>query len=683
MAVLLMASGNVFAVGDPVAPVISIRHLSLHRSAVESMIAGFEGDRRLRSEIVPSGMVREGVEQGECQFGLDWEYTQARPKASSALLEEHRIGTYAVAIVASRNSDAQFITKDEVGAVFQGRIRHWAKLAGSDRVSRIQVYGTTVGSPAAIIIKYDLFAPDLQMWHWDIDDFRKGHQKVFAREVFEAVAADRNAVGFVTFDPREELPKSVRLIPIAADEDSPAVFPSAETIYDRTYPLLGDIALYSQANPEDSIKAFIRYATGKEGAGALEAAGILTEYDRHEYLGKQRFLAAKRGEGAELRMVGPRAGINVMRELTAEYVKAEEVVQVPYVARSQILAVRDFSYRAADWKEGEPYRRGADIILLDDTIQRETRLAHGLSWLKSIHPAETWELGRIGVAVVAHKSNPVDWLSMEELRDIYTNRIRDWERLERGNNPAAAPLGAMKRYGLKAGQPVFLVFAEKTLGGRPMAQTIQRDTTEEVIASVALDPAAIGFVSLTDLKHDENRVKILGITPQDGLFPETIGPEGPTEKYPLQQRWTLYLGPYAYRTPETRRFAEFLTSNETAAEIMRKHGLIASSTITADPLKGVTTKSDMEKRRRAGCAGRCALGVFHRDPSRLMLHLSRGSAGRTGPFAGTAGPTGLLVFGPSRGSGLGDDTFVSRRAGGGGADRDRALCAGRPGERPA
>src|SRR5690606_15953430 len=128
-------------------------------------------------------------------------------------------------------------------------------------------------------------------------------------------------------------------------------------------------------------------------------------------------------------------------------------------------------------------------------------------------------------------SNPIDWLSMDELRDIYTNRIREWERIERGNVAAAAPVPRpglpqaakgteMKRYGLKAGQPVFLVFADKTLEGRPLAQTIQRETTEEVIASVALDPAAIGFVSLTDLKHDENRVKILGLTPRDGLFPE-------------------------------------------------------------------------------------------------------------------------------------------------------------------
>ncbi|MEX1096558.1 MAG: substrate-binding domain-containing protein [Planctomycetales bacterium] len=298
-------------------------------------------------------------------------------------------------------------------------------------------------------------------------------------------------------------------------------------------------------------------------------------------------LAAKKGKGAKLTMVGPRAGGNLMRELAGEYVRAEEVVRLPYVARNQTLAVRDFVSRAKDWKEGEgPYRKEAELILLDDKLQKEAIENYGPSWLITTHPQRKYELGRIGVAVVAHRANPAEWLSMEELRDIYSNRIRDWSALPRTLTPGPSPWqgeggSAMKRYGLKSGQPVFLVFAEKTLEGRPITQYTQRETTEEVIASVALDPAAIGFVSLTDLKPEENRVKILGITPKDGQFPETIGPAGPTEKYPLQQRWTLHVGPTAGEA--TKRFVKFITSAETsAAAVMRKNGLIASSTITAD-----------------------------------------------------------------------------------------------------
>ncbi|WP_094228535.1 phosphate ABC transporter substrate-binding protein [Methanolobus psychrotolerans] len=125
-----------------------------------------------------------------------------------------------------------------------------------------------------------------------------------------------------------------------------------------------------------------------------------------------------------------------------------------------------------------------------------------------INPLETviaWD----GISVIVNKNNPVESLSIEQLKNIYTGEVTNWKELG-GNNEEIEVLVRDTSSG------TYGFFKEHVLQDDEYSESaITEPNTEAVVQKVALDPAAIGYIGLA---YVDNSVKTIGLGTYDGIF---------------------------------------------------------------------------------------------------------------------------------------------------------------------
>ncbi len=172
-----------------------------------------------------------------------------------------------------------------------------------------------------------------------------------------------------------------------------------------------------------------------------------------------------------------------------------------------------------------------------------------------LHPV-AWD----ALSVIMHPTNPVQSLGSEQIRDIYTGRITNWNQV----GGVDAPIKLYTRKGKVSGV------------GYAIRQYLFQDSQQEFVSEFAVkssgplekaveqDPHAMGITGISSAR--KRNVKIIGI---DGLEPtfENVR-DG---KYDLYRPLYLVTGPNP--KPEVEKFVAFATSDE-GREILRRNGTV-------------------------------------------------------------------------------------------------------------
>lgn len=122
------------------------------------------------------------------------------------------------------------------------------------------------------------------------------------------------------------------------------------------------------------------------------------------------------------------------------------------------------------------------------------------------------------IVAVVHPSNPVDDLSLAQLRDIYTGRVRDWKQV--GGRPG--PVVAISR---DSSSGTFEVWNHKVLQGARVRPDAQLQASNGAVAqAVAGNRYAIGYLGLGYLNPRLKALTIGGVRPGpatavDGSYP--------------------------------------------------------------------------------------------------------------------------------------------------------------------
>ena len=169
------------------------------------------------------------------------------------------------------------------------------------------------------------------------------------------------------------------------------------------------------------------------------------------------------------------------------------------------------------------------------------------------------EIARDGLVLIVNPNNPIDNLTLEQIRDIYSGEITDWGQL--GGSPARINLIAREE-----GSGTRSAFVELAMGDEEITpKAIVQDSNGSVMQLVQGDPNAIGFISL-GLVHD--KVKALDL---DGV--EATAENIRNDSYTLAR-------PFLYVTKDeptgiTKSFIEFTLSEE-GQKLLSDEGLIPS-----------------------------------------------------------------------------------------------------------
>jgi phosphate transport system substrate-binding protein len=102
----------------------------------------------------------------------------------------------------------------------------------------------------------------------------------------------------------------------------------------------------------------------------------------------------------------------------------------------------------------------------------------------------SYPIARDGVAIIVHKDNPVDDLSLGEVARVYAGEITNWEKV-------GGKSGKIRLYSREEGSGTRDVFESKVMKEKDISgRAYFKKSNGEIQTAVVSDPGSIGYVSL-------------------------------------------------------------------------------------------------------------------------------------------------------------------------------------------
>jgi len=174
---------------------------------------------------------------------------------------------------------------------------------------------------------------------------------------------------------------------------------------------------------------------------------------------------------------------------------------------------------------------------------------------KGVNPVGT-VIALDGIAVIVHKSNPINDITIDDLKKIYTGKMTNWSNL--------GGKGKIVVVSRDAASGTFEVFNEKVLTGAKLTESaLMQASNLEVARTVEQTPGGIGYVGLGYISDKVKVLKVNGVTPSE----QTVR----NGSYPLAR--PLYM--YTNGAPKglAKSFIDFILSNE-GQKIVRDNGFV-------------------------------------------------------------------------------------------------------------
>lgn len=164
---------------------------------------------------------------------------------------------------------------------------------------------------------------------------------------------------------------------------------------------------------------------------------------------------------------------------------------------------------------------------------------------RGVNPVPTI-IANDGIAIIVHPENPIDEISLDQLKAIYTGGISRWSELGGTNRPIVV-------ISRDVASGTFEVFKKLVLEGenvRPDA--IRLASNKAVAVTVAKTPDAIGYVGLGFLSPEVKPLKVDGVSPT----PENV----------ISGKYKIVRPLYMYTNGEpkglAKEFIQFILSDE-------------------------------------------------------------------------------------------------------------------------
>ncbi len=127
---------------------------------------------------------------------------------------------------------------------------------------------------------------------------------------------------------------------------------------------------------------------------------------------------------------------------------------------------------------------------------------------KKIEPVE-YVVARDGIAVVVNPANPIDALTLEQIRKIYTGAYTRWSQVDGPDEPIVV----LSR---ESSSGTYVFFQEHVLQKKDYRQDARlMPATSSIIQSVSADKWSIGYVGLGYAVEAAGKVKMLGVKAGD------------------------------------------------------------------------------------------------------------------------------------------------------------------------
>jgi phosphate transport system substrate-binding protein len=182
------------------------------------------------------------------------------------------------------------------------------------------------------------------------------------------------------------------------------------------------------------------------------------------------------------------------------------------------------------------------------------------SWLPDGPPSglQATVIARDGIALVVHPSNPIQGLTLLQVRDLFAGRVVDWQVLE------GAP-GLVQVVSREDGSGTRAAFESMVMtDDRVTLTALVMPNSQAVVDYVAGDPRAIGYVSMGYVNGEVKTLAMEELLPT----PENVSPG----LYNLTRELAILSRPGA--SSEAKAFLDFALSPAGQAIVARRYGRV-------------------------------------------------------------------------------------------------------------
>lgn len=192
------------------------------------------------------------------------EIDQARQRSVEP--KEIAVALDGIAVVVNPSNPVAALTMEQLEKIYTGQYDNWSQVGGQNApivlLSRESSSGTYVFFQEHVLKKKD-YAPSARLMP-------------ATSAIVQSVAADAQAIGYVGLGYAAEAGSQVRMVPVKADDASPAVEPSETTVKSGEYSISRALYYYTNGEPQGSTKEFVDYCLGAEGQKIVRETGYIT-----------------------------------------------------------------------------------------------------------------------------------------------------------------------------------------------------------------------------------------------------------------------------------------------------------------------------------------------------------------------------------------------------------------------
>ncbi|MGN6186045.1 MAG: phosphate ABC transporter substrate-binding protein [Thermoanaerobaculia bacterium] len=151
------------------------------------------------------------------------------------------------------------LTLAQIRDIYTGKITNWKQVGGNDAMIILYSRENSSGT-------YTYFKDNVLMGK---DYSPRAQTLQGTAAVVNAVAKDANGIGYGG----AAYAKGIKFAAVKANDKSPAILPSLETVRNGSYPISRYLYLYSRVKPAGDMKKFLDWALGPEGQALVIKVG--------------------------------------------------------------------------------------------------------------------------------------------------------------------------------------------------------------------------------------------------------------------------------------------------------------------------------------------------------------------------------------------------------------------------
>ena len=157
-----------------------------------------------------------------------------------------------------------------------------------------------------------------------------------------------------------------------------------------------------------------------------------------------------------------------------------------------------------------------------------------------------------GIAIIVHPDNAVADLTVQQIADIYTGKITNWEDVG-GSDGEIVLIGREAGSGTRDGFESITDIKDACQYRRELT------STGDVITAVSQNPNAIGYASLASVKDTVKALQANGVTPTEATVKDG--------SYSVQRPFVLVTKTGTALSPAAQAFFDYATSSEASSLI--------------------------------------------------------------------------------------------------------------------